>query len=99
SLHYLPPFPTRRSSDLFILLASIVFSSCKKNEANNNPPLFDSVTQVHALLPLLNEVSGIADSRQNPGYLWGEEDSGNPSVIFLRSEEHTSELQSRSDLV
>jgi hypothetical protein len=74
----------------FILLASILFCSCKKNEGNNNPPLFDSVTQVHAIIPVLNEVSGIADSRQNPGYLWGEEDSGNPSDIFLIS--HTGQV-------
>lgn len=34
---------------------------------------------------MLNEISGIADSKNNPGYLWGEEDSGNPNQIYLIS--------------
>lgn len=29
------------------------------------------------------EASGIADSKANPGYLWVEEDSGNPSQLYL----------------
>jgi hypothetical protein len=33
--------------------------------------------------PTLNEVSGIADSKANPGYLWVEQDSGNPPNIGL----------------
>ena len=32
---------------------------------------------------MLNEISGIADSKINPGYIWGEEDSGNPNQIYL----------------
>lgn len=32
---------------------------------------------------MINEISGIADSKVNAGYLWGEEDSGNPPAIFL----------------
>lgn len=31
----------------------------------------------------LTEVSGIADSRRNAGYLWAQEDSGNPPLLFL----------------
>jgi hypothetical protein len=34
---------------------------------------------------MINEISGIADSKVNAGYLWGEEDSGNPPAIFLIS--------------
>ena len=37
----------------------------------------------------LVEASGLAPSRQNPGYLWTEEDSGNPSEIQLLSEKGT----------
>lgn len=33
--------------------------------------------------PSLVESSGIASSRRNPGYLWTEEDSGNPNQIQL----------------
>lgn len=32
---------------------------------------------------MVGEISGIADSKLNPGYLWGEEDSGNPPQIYL----------------
>ncbi len=35
--------------------------------------------------PALTEVSGLAASRQNPGYFWTEEDSGNPNQIQLIS--------------
>jgi hypothetical protein len=33
--------------------------------------------------PIINEASGIADSKTNPGYLWVEEDSGNPPQLYL----------------
>lgn len=33
----------------------------------------------------LDEASGIADSKNFPGYLWVEQDSGNPSQIYLLS--------------
>ncbi|MBN8875969.1 MAG: hypothetical protein J0I32_00355 [Sphingobacteriales bacterium] len=38
----------------------------------------------------LDEASGIADSKSHPGYLWVEQDSGNPSQICLLS--HTGEF-------
>lgn len=38
---------------------------------------------VQPLTPVLNEISGIADSKVNPGYIWGEEDSGKPNQIYL----------------
>jgi len=34
---------------------------------------------------ILDEASGIADSKQNPGYLWVQQDSGNPNDIALLS--------------
>jgi hypothetical protein len=44
---------------------------------------FDSVTLVQSINPIINEISGIADSKSAPGYFWGEEDSGNPNQIYL----------------
>jgi hypothetical protein len=58
--------------------------ACKKNNTPEVASLiFDTIPTVKPLLPLLSEISGIADSKINPGYLWGEEDSGNPNQIHL----------------
>ena len=34
---------------------------------------------------IIDEASGIADSKTNPGYLWVQQDSGNPNEIALLS--------------
>lgn len=68
-----------------ILISGALFlCQCHKNN-QLHPTLvpFDSVPLIKPLNPLLNEISGIADSRTNPGYIWGEEDSGNPSQLYL----------------
>jgi hypothetical protein len=41
------------------------------------------VPAVYPVTPILAEASGIADSKINPGYLWVEEDSGNPPLVTL----------------
>jgi hypothetical protein len=33
--------------------------------------------------PVIQEASGIADSKKNPGYLWVQEDSGHPTELYL----------------
>ncbi|HLL93705.1 MAG TPA: hypothetical protein VK404_01915, partial [Spirosoma sp.] len=38
----------------------------------------------------LNEISGLALSRTNPGYIWVQEDSGNPNKIYLIDETGTT---------
>lgn len=66
----------------FLLL--VLACSCKKNSTQTVTPLFDSLPVSHALSPaIINEASGIADSKVNPGYLWVEEDSGNPTQLYL----------------
>jgi hypothetical protein len=57
--------------------------SCEKNNSPANGPVFDSIPVSKPLVPLLNEISGIADSKVNPGYLWGHEDSGTPNQLQL----------------
>ena len=32
---------------------------------------------------MINEASGIADSKKNPGHLWVQEDGGNPTQLYL----------------
>jgi hypothetical protein len=70
------------------LLASYVqlvsFSSCHKSSAAPGPVLvFDSIPINKTINPIINEISGIADSKANEGYLWGQEDSGNPPQLYL----------------
>ena len=65
---------------LFIVFLSI---SCKKNKEKEETALFESTPVSMPLVPVLDEISGIADSKINPGYLWGHEDSGSPAVIYL----------------
>jgi hypothetical protein len=57
--------------------------ACKHN---NTPPEtgFSTTPQEYLVSdPELIEASGIADSKANPGYLWVEQDSGNPPEIAL----------------
>jgi hypothetical protein len=62
----------------------LLLCQCHKNASPSAPaPVFDSVPTVKPLIPLVNEISGIADSKLNPGYLWGIEDSGNPPQLYL----------------
>jgi len=69
-----------------VLLIECLFllCSCQKNHQSSITPIvFDSVPITKPLNPLVNEISGIADSKINPGNLWGQEDSGNPSQLYL----------------
>ncbi len=68
----------------FVLLISL---SCQKEDAKNTEPGgFEAIPIAKPLTPsILDEASGIADSKVNPGYLWVQQDSGNPSEIALLS--------------
>jgi len=67
-----------------LVTASCGICCCqKKNSASVAKPLFDSVPVVNQVKPMLEEISGIADSKINTGYIWGEEDSGNPNEVYL----------------
>lgn len=72
---------------VFLLLNSC---SCNKKQTGAASPVppgnivsFESVPLAYPLTSLINEASGIADSKRNPGYLWVEEDSGNPPQVYL----------------
>lgn len=47
------------------------------------PVPFESQPVSAAVVPMIRETSGIADSKLNPGHLWAQEDSGNPTQLFL----------------
>ncbi|NDK55667.1 hypothetical protein [Pontibacter fetidus] len=59
--------------------------SCKSNEAPAPEviPDFVQVPIVESVTRQLTEVSGIADSKRNPGNLWVHEDGGNPAQLYL----------------
>ena len=72
---------------ILVLLGALVFSYCQKEVGPGSilppKPLFDSVPVVKPLTPLIPEISGIADSKANPGIIWGHEDSGRPPQVYL----------------
>jgi hypothetical protein len=66
------------------LLFMTALTACKQNHDNGNGPGFASTPQEYLVSDVkLNEASGIADSKANPGYLWVEQDSGNPPDLTL----------------
>lgn len=74
------------------LFALSLLVACTDKEVPAPPQqqaLFDSIPSEKLLTPLLNEVSGIADSKTVPNHLWGEEDSGNPPQLDLISYDGT----------
>jgi hypothetical protein len=73
----------RHFFQVFFFLLVGVFTSCGKNKGAQSGSAFDSIPIARPLVPLINEISGIADSKTNPGNLWGIEDSGNPPVLYL----------------
>jgi hypothetical protein len=62
----------------------VFFTACKKpGDAGDLPPFTASPISVTVTPGVLTEVSGIADSYINDGCLWGEQDSGHPSDLYL----------------
>lgn len=65
----------------------IICSSC--NHHHNNELVKNIFADTPTAMPvqagIIDEASGIADSRINGGYLWVEQDSGNPPEIALLS--------------
>ena len=60
---------------LFLVLAVPQFCSAA-------PAFAKAVTNGIVNIPLLTEASGVASSRNNPGVLWTENDSGNAAVVY-----------------
>ena len=71
----------------FLLLLFVFAGSCHKNHVTADGPPFESFPFPKRVTPgVIDEASGIADSKANPGYIWVEQDSGNPNDIFLLSD-------------
>ena len=69
------------------MLFGLSVNTCTRKTAGLSKPApgFKDVPDAYPVTPILAEASGIADSKINPGYLWVEEDSGNPPLVTLLS--------------
>lgn len=69
---------------LLTCLGLICFSYCQKEAGREADagPAFDSIPVVKPITPIINEISGISDSKTYPGFLWGHEDSGRPPQLY-----------------
>lgn len=56
-----------------------------ETDGNTSIIIYDSIPVVKLLTPIINETSGIAASKTNPGSIWVQEDSGNPPQLKLLS--------------
>lgn len=74
---------------MLIGISILTISACK--ELSIDVPIsvaveeFKNAPVVTHILPIINEASGIAESKTNIGYLWVNEDSGTPSSLTLVS--------------
>lgn len=69
-----------------VLLLSFFIAgrACSKKTSDfSDIPIFDSVPIIKLVIPVIEETSGIADSKLNDGFLWVHEDSGNPTELIL----------------
>ena len=75
------------SAALLILAALTLIPGCGKKDHITDPVVsFADVPLSKSIVPgQLDEASGIADSKANSGYLWVEQDGGNPNDITLLS--------------
>lgn len=82
--------PAFTGMQIVFLLFTVCCCNRQKGAADTpatpgNTVSFENTPLSYPLSNLINEASGIADSRLNPGYLWVEEDSGNPPQLYLLS--------------
>jgi hypothetical protein len=71
----------------FVILMLMSTTACQKdNSGTAVVEGFESSPVAKPLHPgIIDEASGMADSKINPGYLWVQQDSGNPNEIVLLS--------------
>ena len=68
---------------LLLFSSPLAATGCNKENTVAEKPLFDSIPVVTPVVPVIKEASGLADSRKNKGFLWVQEDSGNPAQLYL----------------
>lgn len=70
---------------------SLLFACSKSNPQTETPPegFVEKPENIALKNGMINEASGIADSKLNAGYLWVQQDSGNPPLIYLLKHDGT----------
>lgn len=71
-----------------MIISGVLFLNCQKEIKYSSPASlpFEMTPDTTYIAPgKIDEASGIADSKKNPGNLWVEEDSGNPPELTLLS--------------
>ncbi|HET6996042.1 MAG TPA: hypothetical protein VFI06_13710 [Chitinophagaceae bacterium] len=72
---------------LILLTVLAATLACRKKTTDPPVPEFAVNPFSKKINPgIIDEASGIADSKANPGYLWVEQDSGNPNELSLLSD-------------
>lgn len=74
--------------NLSFILTGLLFIQCSKKEQELPVPTlpFENTPVVTAIAPgMIDEASGIADSKTFPGSLWVQQDGGNPAALTLLS--------------
>jgi hypothetical protein len=66
---------------LFFMIAGL--PACDQDTDGHVAGFISTPQEFTVKEPTLNETSGIADSKANPGYLWVQQDSGHPPEIEL----------------
>lgn len=69
-----------------VLWSQLLFISfsCKDDTVKSQDAEFESVPVKVSITPgVINEASGLVNSRSMENYLWSHEDSGNPAEVFL----------------
>ena len=75
-------FARNLSNGSVALLAAMLTLLFSQNFCQAAPTFANAVTNGIVNIPLLKEASGVAASRNNPGVLWTENDSGNAAVVY-----------------
>lgn len=71
---------------LSLIFCALLFIQCRKNEQTIPVSPFEASPVTVPVSPgIVDEASGIADSKRNPGFLWAQQDGGNPAELFLIS--------------
>lgn len=70
-----------------LMLSSLLACKGAADPPLPSPPAEQQEPIIRTVLPLIEEISGIADSKAFPGYLWAHEDSGKPPQLHLISRE------------